>query len=342
MKYYIGLALLVAGLLLLIPLITVPAAQTALAPPAPEPSGSEAPPEPTSEIQPLQKPQAEEDIFLIRHQEGETVSAAPVRDFLIYTLAAEMLPSFHEEALKAQVVAAYTYFSYQKAQERKAPTPELNGADFADTPVAFPDGYNADYWKAKWGEKAYETYYPKLCAAVDAVYGKKMTYEGQAIFAAYHAMSSGTTEDAQAVWASAFPYLQPVESPGDRLSPKYETQVVFSPPELSEKLKDKEGIELTGDGSGWITGEISKTASKTVLAITIGGVNFSGRELRDLLGLRSACFDVAFKEGAFVFTVYGYGHGVGLSQYGADHLAGQGYTYEEILTYYYTGVTIEG
>lgn len=343
MKFYVGLALVVAGLLLLIPLLAVGLPDSPS--PSPDPPASSAT-EPTGGTVSgtvsgtVDPPEDNEPVFLVRHADGETVSSISQRDFLIYTLAAEMLPSFEMEALKAQAVASYTYFTYERNQELASPTPELHGADFADTPVSFPEGYTESYWREKWGDETFDTYYPRLAEAVDAVFGKLILYDGQPIFAAYHAMSSGETEQAEVVWASALPYLQSVQSPGDRLSPGYESQAVFTAAELADKLKDVEGIVLTGDGSTWLTGDISKSAAGTVLSVTIGGVSLSGRDLRTLLGLRSACFDVAYADGSFTFTVHGYGHGVGMSQYGADYLAKQGYSYEEILQYYYTGVTI--
>ncbi len=338
MKFYVGLALVVAGLLVLIPLLTVGLPDSP-SPSADPPASSTTSPTDTvsSTVNP---PDNDAPVFLVRHADGETVSSISQRDFLIYTLAAEMLPSFEMEALKAQAVASYTYFTYERNQELSAPTPELHGADFADTPVSFPEGYTESYWREKWGDETFDACYPRLAEAVDAVFGKLILYDGQPIFAAYHAMSSGETEQAEVVWASTFPYLQSVQSPGDCLSPGYESQVVFTAAELADKLNGVEGIALAGDGADWLAGDISKSAAGTVLSITIGGVSLTGRELRTLLGLRSACFDIQYADGNFTFTVQGYGHGVGMSQYGAEYLAQQGYSYEEILQYYYTGVTI--
>ncbi|MBR3290164.1 MAG: SpoIID/LytB domain-containing protein, partial [Clostridia bacterium] len=224
--------------------------------------------------------------------------------------------------------------------ERAHPTEALKGADFADTPVPFPEGYAAGYWIKKWGQAAYDTVYPRLADAVDAVAGVQMQYEGKPIFAAYHAISSGTTELPEVVWASAFPYLQSVKSESDANAPDYESTLRLTSEQLREKIAGVDGIELSGDPAAWIGDEVTRSAAGTVLRITVGGVALTGRECRTLLGLRSACFSVAYEDGVFTFTVHGHGHGVGMSQYGAAFLAEQGASYEDILHHYYTDVEI--
>lgn len=278
-------------------------------------------------------------VFRLLDAETGTVYEVPDRDFVVGTVSAEMYPTYHVEALKAQAVASYTYYCVQREQERADPDPDLKGADFADTLSGLPRYYSDEELKERWGDH-YDTYHSKITEAVDAVFGRKITYDGKPIMAAYHAISSGVTEDAALVWGGSLPYLQPVASPGDKLSPSYQSTVSFTAEEFKGKLSTVEGCSFGEDPAAWISGEPQKSSSGTVSKITIGGKEMTGTEVRERLGLRSACFTVAYKEGRFTFTVLGYGHDVGMSQYGADYMARQGSDWEEILHYYYTGVVI--
>ena len=336
-KFYLLLTLLTAATLILLPLTTLPVVSEPTAAPV---AGRPVTAVTTAKTEPATRPDIRAETFSVLHSDGKTVSQIAVRDFLLFTLAAEMLPSFGAEALKAQTVASYTYFCYERDLEQEHPTEALHGADFADTPVAYPDGYTPDYWIKKWGQNNYDAAFEKLAAAVDAVAGVQMRYEGKPIFAAYHAISSGTTELPEVVWASAFPYLQSVESARDAEAPNYETTLRLTSEQFKEKVAGVDGIKLSGDPAGWIGEEITRSAAGTVLRIVVGGVALTGRECRTLLGLRSACFSVAYEDGGFTFTVHGHGHGVGMSQYGAAFLAEQGASFEEILHHYYTDVEI--
>lgn len=286
------------------------------------------------------EPEADQAVFKVLDTEADVIYTFNERDFVLYTVAAEMLPTYHVEALKAQAVATYTYYCYQRERRRENPDPELKGADFSDVPSTFPALYSPDGLKERWGGQ-YDAYLEKVAGAVDEVLGKHMLYEGKDIFAAYHSTSSGTTESAETVWGKDYPYLQPVSSPGDKLSPDYQSDVSFTPEQFAEAMNAHiSGLTLEGDAAGWITGSPTLSDSGTVTAITIGGVELTGKQVREALDLRSACFTVEYKDGSFVFAVHGYGHGVGMSQYGADYMARQGATWEEILNHYYTGITI--
>ena len=261
------------------------------------------------------------------------------REFLIRILAYEMPPTYHAEALKAQAIAAYTYYSRQRQLQQTKADPALTGADFATPDNTFPGNYTAAALQHRWGEQ-YTVHYRKISAAVDAVMGKTVTYNGQLIDACYFAISSGLTEAAVTLWGYDAPYLQPVASPGDKLSPQYESVVTFSPEELKARLSAL-STELTfgEDPAAWL-GSPAVSASGTVTSLPVGGHSITGVQARQALGLRSACFTATYSDKLFRFTVHGYGHGVGMSQYGADYLARQGYSCEEILKYYYTGVTV--
>lgn len=337
MKGYAWLILAVAALLLLIPLPALPHA----APPESSgesdvalPDDTALPEMPESTDSGGETPAA--DVFRILN--GDQVIQLEEREFLLRTLAFEMSPTYHSEALKAQAVAAYTYYSRRRAAQRQSPDAALKGADFASPDSRFPEEYSAERLRERWGGQ-FDVNYHKLCAAVDAVFGKTITCGGSLIDACYFAISSGSTESAAVVWGSEVSYLQAVASPGDRLSPGFETRVTLTPEQVRDALSGVEGMSLGEDPAGWF-GQPVCSAAGTVTELSVGGTTLSGTRLRSLLGLRSACFSVSYGEGGFCFIVHGYGHGVGMSQYGADYLARQGYGWEEILHYYYTGVTI--
>ncbi|MBO5797010.1 MAG: SpoIID/LytB domain-containing protein, partial [Clostridia bacterium] len=195
--------------------------------------------------------------------------------------------------------------------------------------------------RARWGDK-FEEYYQKLCDAVDAVYGQRILYEGEPILAVYHAMSAESTEKSSVIWGKDLPYLQSVKSPGDTLAPTYESVVTVPVTAFAEGVKAL-GVTLSGDAAGWMDiAGITRSPAGTVTAVRVGDKTLTGRQLRGAFDLRSAVFTVEYRaESGFIFTVHGYGHGVGMSQYGANCLAEQGKTWREILEYYYTGVTIQ-
>ncbi len=278
---------------------------------------------------------ASADVFRVMDTATGEVSTWDVRDFLIGTVACEMYATYHEEALKAQAVAAYTYYRYEQEQQRADPAASLKGADFSDVPGAFPDGYTTDGLRARWGDR-FEEYYAKVSAAVDAVLGVTVTYDGAPARTVYHAISGGKTESAQTVWGTDYPYLQPADSPGDVLSPHYETVVTYSVAEIAAALD----LPAPDSAEGWI-GDCALSDAGTVTALEIGGESFSGTTLRVKLPLRSPCFSVKTEGEQVTFTVHGYGHNVGMSQYGADYMARQGFTWQDILNHYYTGVTVK-
>ncbi len=329
MRGYAITLLIVTALLLLIPLPALPRDRSAAT--APTDTVTTAPTTATTSA-------PEENKTVFRILVGDTVVELDEREFLIRTLAYEMTPDYHEEALKAQAVAAYTYHARRRAMQREKPDAALKGADFASADATFPGNYTTVGLRAKWGD-SYTANYNKLSAAVDAVLGKTITYDGTLIDACYFAISNGSTEDAATLWGSDIPYLRAVASPGDRLAPDYQTTVTLTTEDMRQKLTAIDGVTLGDDPAAWI-GTPTCSAAGTVTAVTVGGKTVKGSELRTALDLRSACFTSAYADGTFTLTVRGYGHGVGMSQYGADYLARQGYSWQEILQYYYTGVTI--
>ncbi len=271
---------------------------------------------------------------------GDEVVSLTDREFLIRTLAMEMPASYHQEALKAQAVAAYTYYHRRRLAQEKKADPDLKGADFVTPNDQFPQNYTEEKLRQRWGEQ-YDTYYQKIADAVDAVWGQVITYEGQLIDACFHAVSNGQTESAEEVWGSAVPYLQTVASPGDKSASGYHSTGTFTTEEVRKILTDANStITLAEDPATWF-GKAVWSDAGTVHSQPIGDCTLPGTQVRKLFGLRSAAYTVTYADGTFFFAVRGYGHGVGMSQHGADYLAKQGYTYQEILEYYYTGTKVE-
>lgn len=268
-----------------------------------------------------------------------TVSEVSVRDYVIGAVCAEMPAAFHEEALKAQAVAAHTYAERQKALSAETPDPSLYGADFSNDSSVYQAFFTESQMRQYYGEN-YDAYYGKISAAVDAVLGEILTSEGEPIIAAFHSMSSGVTESAQAVWGGEVPYLISVDSSADRTAPHYEETRVFSEEELRRLLTAAwQDIVLEGTPSQWIT-VLECSEAGSVIRAVCGDQLTTGQAIRSALSLRSACFTVAAEADGVSITCRGYGHGVGMSQYGANAMAESGSTYREILAHYYPNTTL--
>ncbi|MDD2362901.1 MAG: stage II sporulation protein D [Oscillospiraceae bacterium] len=280
------------------------------------------------------------ELFRLLDTDTNTVYEVSVKEFVTGSVGAEMYPTYHTEALKAQAVASYTYYSVLRKRQRANPNANLKGADFADMVSGFPVYNTNNQLKERWG-KNYDTYYKKISDTVNSVLGKMITYDGEPITAVYHAISTGTTEDAAVMWGTSYPYLQPVASPGDKLSPSYQSNISFKSDKLKSELSKIKGLTFSGTADKWLDKNIQTSSSGTVTQLKICNTSLTGSQIREALGLRSANFTVEYRDGSFHFTVYGYGHNVGMSQYGADYLARQGLSYEEILHYYYTDVEIK-
>ena len=242
-----------------------------------------------------------------------------LEEYVAGVVAAEMPAAFPEEALKAQAVAARTY---QVRQMQAAGS----SAVLYDVGQAY---LSEAAQKEKWGE-SYGLYAGKIRSAVRATAGEIMTYDGEPILAAFHAQSGGKTEDAENVWDSAVPYLKSVDSKEDRQAPNNETTVTIAAKTLAEKL---------GVAKDAAVSVKKRTEAGYVAEVQAGDKTFSGREIREKLGLRSANFTIAKNGESYLFTVHGYGHGAGMSQYGASFLAEQGKDYHEILRHYYTDIS---
>ena len=273
------------------------------------------------EALPPQPQQAEKDEFAVLI--GEEIVYLSAQDYITGVVAAEMPALYNEEALKAQAVAAYTYASYKRLNTKE------NYDITADSQKDQAYIGEAEM-KEKWGEN-YDKYKSRIEKAVAAVCGQAVLYDDKPIFAAYHAISSGKTETAFNVWGGEYPYLVAVESVGDKLADGYKSE---------KKLSQADFLSALGIEDGTI-GEVSRSESGTVLKITIGGKEFTGSEIRKNFSLRSANFSITKTGEEYCFSVLGYGHGVGLSQHGANFLAEQGLDYKQILLWYYKGCEVK-
>lgn len=251
---------------------------------------------------------------------GKTINIA-LEDYVIGVVGSEMPALFNSEALKAQSVAARTYALKKTSM----------GATLTATTSDQVYKTN-DQLKAMWGN-SYTTYYNKVKNAVLATKGEVMTYNGNYINAGYFSTSNGRTEDPIYVWSYTEPYLKSVDSKWDIGTTFFNATKTISKSEISSKL----GVNLTSISQISIN---SSTTGGRVNSITIAGKEFTGVQIRTLLGLRSADFTVSESGNNIVFTTKGWGHGVGMSQYGANGMANAGYSYSQILKHYYTGISI--
>lgn len=248
--------------------------------------------------------------------------------YLVGVVLAEMPADFEPEALKAQSVVARTF-------TWKAVT---TGGKHGDGSVCTDSGCcqayisEAEYLAIGGETEAVD----KMRSAVLATSGYVLTYEGELIEATYFSCSGGSTEDAVAVWGTDFPYLRATDSPGEEGAAHYTDTVYFTKQEFAGAL----GLSLSGSPESWL-GAATYTAGGGVNTMIIGGREFGGAELRSLLGLRSTAFTMSAGADGVTVVTRGFGHRVGMSQYGADAMAAAGSTYEEILAYYYKGTTLE-
>lgn len=272
----------------------------------------------------------------IKLKRGNDIIEMSLLEYLFGVVCAEMPASFHEEALKAQAVAARTY-TISKMNKN---IPEHKSADVCDDINHCKAYISENELIDKYGESWTKEYYPKIKDAVLKTDGIIATYSGEPINAVFHSTSSGMTENSKDVWSGDVPYLVSVVSEGEEESPRFSDSVKFSKDEFINRItKSGKNPTFSSDCSNWI-GEITKNESGSIKNIKIGGVDFKGTEIRELLGLRSTNFEIIIGENITVSTK-GNGHGVGMSQYGANYMAKHGYTYEQILKKYYTGVNID-
>lgn len=266
-------------------------------------------------------------------QDG-SISELTMDEYLWRVVAAEMPASFESEALKAQVCAARTYTVRQQS------SPKHENADICTDSHCCQAYIAPGDVELRWGLNA-GTYSEKIARAVAETDGLGILYEGTPIQALFFSSANGKTSDAVEVWGNHVDYLRSVESPEGEEVPNYRTQVVLSADEVRKVVfAAYPGANLSGDPSGWFS-NLRPGAGGAVASALVGGVTLTGQQVRALFGLRSPAFAVNWDGAQFTFSVTGYGHGVGMSQYGANKMAQEGENFRAILSWYYTGTEID-
>ena len=263
-----------------------------------------------------------EEVIRIRVLEDDgTVAILELDEYITGVVLAEMPASFEVEALKAQAVVARTYTMRAKNGKSKH-----NDADVC-TESTCCQAYRMPVPKSEEVEKVHS-------AVLDTSW-EVLTYNGELIEATYFSCSGGSTEDAVAVWGTDVPYLVATESPGEEKATHYSDQVSITPEAFLEALS----LESSQSPERWF-GKVTYTAGGGVDTMVICGKTFKGTDLRKLLNLRSTAITIKTRKDEVLITTRGYGHRVGMSQYGADAMALDGYSYDEILSHYYKGTEL--
>ena len=302
------------------------------APPEPSSGPEDMPGTPSPVPAPLAGAPAAPERLLVLLEDG-SAAEMDMQDYLTGVLAAEMPASFRPEALKAQAVAARTYAMYCAAGHKHGE------ADVCTDSACCQAWQSRERQQETWGGD-YAAYAEKLRAAVDATAGRVLLYEGQPVFAAFHAASAGATEASGELW-SPVPYLVSVESPETEADvPNFVSTLDCAALDFRDVLLSAyPEADFTGPEAEWI-GPVTLDGSGRVRTACLGGVDIPGARLRSLFSLRSTAFTLSYSEGRFLFTVTGSGHGVGMSQYGAQVMAANGADYTQILAHYYPGTTL--
>ena len=255
-----------------------------------------------------------------------------ILEYLLGVVLTEMDESYPDEALKAQAVAAHTLLEFRKKEN-------------SDKEYNITDDYKIDQGymtykqrKEKYG-KDLQALEKRVKPLIQNIKDDIIYYKNEPILAVYHDTSGGKTENAKDIWGGDYKYLTSVESISDLLNPKYLSTITYTKEEFSSKIKQLD-IKLSKKPETFI-GETKTTNSGTVLNIQLGKKSFTGSQIRSAFDLRSANFDLRYQDNKFTFTVRGYGHGVGMSQYGAKSMAKEGSNYKEILKWYYKGTEIK-
>ena len=274
---------------------------------------------------------------LLTVQDGETVESMALDQYLRGVVRGEMPASFELEALKAQAAAERTYVYYQLAAGRKEAHPD---ADVCTDPGCCSAWLSEEAAREKWGED-FDGWESRIEEAVAATDGQTALYDGQPILAVFQSSSAGKTAEAGDVWSGDVPYLRSVDSPeGEETVPNYYSAAEFTAAEAKTLLAQAHPeLTFSGGPDKWF-GAAERDDSGRVSTVEVCGAPLRGVEVRRIFSLRSACFTVDAAADKVTFRVTGYGHGVGMSQYGANELARQGKTWQEILMWYYADITV--
>ncbi len=270
----------------------------------------------------------------------------PLETYLIGVVAAEMPASYDIEALKAQAIAARTYALSRQENIYKSSTTDSvhSGADVCTSPAHCQAWVSKQTAMKRWGILSAFKNWNKITEAVEETEGQIIVYNGGLINPLYHSNSGGRTEDVENVWGGkSVPYLKGVASPGEDFSNEYKKEFTYTEKQFIDVL-DKNGVNLVSGSNSRAKiniGDLTRTNSGRVEQLKIGGNSVTGNNFRKFFSLPSTNFSIKVENNNIIITTLGYGHGVGMSQCGAQVLAKKGYTYEQILKYYYLGVSIQ-
>ncbi|WP_332691967.1 stage II sporulation protein D [Halalkalibacter lacteus] len=275
----------------------------------------------------------EEDVAVaIYRTQVEEIEEVPLEQYVMGVVASEMHANFEMEALKAQALTARTYMVKNILQPHDVQLPE--GAMVTDT-VTHQVYKNEAELREQWGAD-FEMNMARIQEAVLATQGQVLTFEGEPIDAMFFSTSNGYTENSEDYWGDAYPYLRSVESPWDQSSPRFSGEKVVSLSEFQEKL----GVTMPEDGS--VGSIVERTDGGRVAKVVINGTELTGRDVRDKLALDSSDFQWQRQGDQISIQTKGWGHGVGMSQFGADGMAKEGKDYKAIVNHYYQGIEIQG
>lgn len=291
-----------------------------------------------SDMEPFRSPHSGQSTVTVLLQETGKRVVISETEYVCGAVACEMPLTYEDESLKAQAVIALTLLRRKQLCEGTDVSSSDSLTALCDIPENAQGYLTPAQRMAQWGQ-AYPQNEARLQRLAASVTGEYLACNGQPVLAAYHAISCGTTEAAVNVWDGDFAYLVPVSSLSDMTSEEYHSSKVFSTDEFHTICKEKLGILPDADSQTPI-GDCTRSASGYVTDCEIYGFHVNGQTIRNAFGLRSACFTLKYADGRFCFSVRGWGHGVGMSQYGANEMAKQGADYREILTYYYPGVSV--
>ncbi len=276
------------------------------------------------------------NIVKLLHTNTGEIEELNLDQYLYGVVSSEMPANFEEEALKAQAVVARTYTIYKITNGNKH-----ENADICDDSQCCQAWISKEARFEKWNETERENNWSKIVSAVESTKGKIIMYEGKPINAFFHSNSGGKTEIASSVWGGKDePYLQAVETSGESNYTQYSSELTISKEEFIEKIKQYHSdfeIDFSSDNQIEV---LEYTEGQRIKKIKIGNLELAGTEIRNIFGLKSAKFEILVEGENVKFNVLGYGHGVGMSQTGADSMAKEGKNYEEIIKHYYTGVEI--
>lgn len=282
-----------------------------------------------------------ENIRVYLTKEKKIISLS-LEEYVRGVVCAEMPAEYGVEALKAQAVAARTFAMAHMETYGGKKYSKAKGADITDD-VNCQVYIDKNKVLSSWDKKYSGQYWNKITEAVQDTEGQVLKYNGKLVMEPYYfAVSSGKTDDAKEVFGNSEPYLKSVASPGEENAPKYETKVKMSYSSFIEVIKNtykNAGINVFNIRNN--VKIISRTDSGGIKEIKLGNETVTGNQFRKILQLNSANFNIYFHFTNVEIDCFGYGHNVGMSQYGADLMAQKGKDYKQILTYYYRGVNVE-